>query len=107
VFEAYQAVGEALSLDRLRTNAHQALSDMPFWDRLATRRLLRELEGQQAEATSLALSKGGVDGWMKANTSARTTLVSDIKLYTASNPNFAQFALAADSVRQFMQTVNV
>ena len=104
VFSVYQTVGDALSIDRLRDKATSAIPNMPFWDRLATRRLVRELEGQQAAATRLALGAESSDAWLNSMATSCSTLVKDIKTYTATNPNFAQFTLAAGAVRNFMQT---
>jgi glutamate dehydrogenase len=104
VFATYQTIGEALSIDRLRDKATSAIPNMPFWDRLATRRLVRELEGQQAAATRLALEAESSDAWLKTMATPCSNLVKDIKTYTATNPNFAQFTLAAGAVRNFMQT---
>lgn len=100
--QAYLAVGDMLSLDRLRHVAGQAISDLPYWDRLATRGLARELELLQAEGAKLALHKGTPKKWIKQLDSERTTLLADIKTYTGTKPSFAQFALATDAVRKFM-----
>lgn len=102
---AYLQVGDALSLDRLRAAATTAIADMPHWDRLATRGLIRELEHLQADASQLALVSGDVDSWVSQHGDARSTLLSEVKTYTGSKPSFAQFALAADAMRKFMQTV--
>ncbi len=102
---AYLHIGDALSLDRLRAAATTAISDMPHWDRLATRGLIRELEQLQADAAQLALVSGDTKSWVNTHSAARSTLLSEIKTYTGSKPSFAQFALAADAVRKFMQTV--
>lgn len=101
--DAYLTVGDALSLDRLRTAAEQAMSDMPYWDRLATRGLIRELEQLQSDAALSALRADSVDVWLEQNRSDRSELLKSIKTFTGSQPNFAQFALATDAVRKFMQ----
>ena len=106
VTTAYMAIGDTLSLDRLRAAAEQAISDMPYWDRLATRGLTRELEALQGEVTKLALQADTVSAWLSANESARADLLQDLKKYTGSQPNFAQFALATDAVRKFVQTAS-
>ena len=103
VFSAFQSIGEALHLDRLRASANAALQDMPYWDRLATRRLVGDLEHQQCQAVRIALSAGDAESWLADKASERKQLVADIKTFTASSPAFAQFALAADAVRKFMQ----
>nr|WP_083332414.1 NAD-glutamate dehydrogenase [Hyphomonas sp. Mor2] len=102
---AYLQVGDALSLDRLRAAATSAIAEMPHWDRLATRGLIRELEHLQADATYLALTADDAESWLARHASARTILLSEIKTYTGTKPSFAQFALAADAMRKFMQTV--
>ncbi|MEP1143118.1 MAG: NAD-glutamate dehydrogenase [Henriciella sp.] len=99
---AYLAVGDLLSLDRLRNVAVQAISEMPYWDRLATRGLVRELELLQADGAKLALRRGSAKAWMKDLASERSTLLADIKTFTGTKPSFAQFALATDAVRKFM-----
>lgn len=106
VTQAYIAVGDTLSLDRLRAAAEQAISDMPYWDRLATRGLTRELEGLQAEATKLSLKAESVKAWSQVHDGPRRELLQDLKKYTGSQPNFAQFALAADAVRKFVQAAS-
>jgi len=103
--EAYLQVGDALSLDRLRAAATSAIAEMPHWDRLATRGLIRELEHLQADAAHLALGSGDPEAWLQQHAAARTTLLQEVKTYTGSKPSFAQFALAADAMRKFMQTV--
>ena len=100
---AYLAVGDALSLDRLRTAAGQAQTDMPYWDRLATRGLVRELEQLQSDAAYLALQSDTPQAWVDQYRSGRRDLLSEIKTYTGTKPSFAQFALATDAVRKFMQ----
>ncbi len=107
VITVYLSVGGALALNRLRASAEIAIPSMPYWDRLATRRLIRELRSQQANATKLALQAKSHSTWLQDHKTACSTLVSDIKLYTSNNPNFAQFALAADSVRSFMQSAEL
>ncbi len=99
---AYLAIGDALSLDRLRAAAEQALSDMPYWDRLATRGLMRELEQLQSEATHLALKAESPKAWTQQNRGDLRTLLQEIKTFTGTKPSFAQFALATDAVRKFM-----
>ena len=100
---AYLAVGDALSLDRLRTAADQALLDMPYWDRLATRGLVRELEQLQSDAAHLALQTDTPLSWVDQFRLERRALLGEIKTYTGTKPSFAQFALATDAVRKFMQ----
>ena len=102
----YLQVGDALSLDRLRAAATSAIAEMPHWDRLATRGLIRELEHLQADTSHLALESGAPDAWLSQHSAARSTLLTDLKTYTGSKPSFAQFALAADAMRKFMQTVS-
>ena len=104
--DAYLAAGNALSLDRLRAGAEQAISDMPYWDRLATRGLIRELEQLQSDAAQLALESGSVQDWVKTRKSNIKTLISEIKMFTGTHPSFAQFALATDAVRKFMQSAS-
>ena len=101
---AYLAIGDALSLDRLRAAATSAIADMPHWDRLATRGLIRELEQLQSDAAHLSLGSGDIQAWLEQHSEARSTLLQDVKTYTGSKPSFAQFALAADAMRKFMQS---
>lgn len=103
---AYLQVGDILSLDRLRAAATTAIAEMPHWDRLATRGLIRELEHLQADTSHLALESGDAKTWLSQHGDARATLLADLKTYTGSKPSFAQFALAADAMRKFMQTVS-
>jgi glutamate dehydrogenase len=100
---AYLAVGDALALDRVRNAADQALTDMPYWDRLATRGLTRELEILQSQAAYLALQTETPNAWIDQYRAERRDLLSQIKTYTSTKPSFAQFALATDAVRKFMQ----
>ena len=79
---------------------------MPYWDRLATRGLIRELETLQGDVTKLALKTDNVSAWTRTNESARSALLQDLKKYAGSKPNFAQFALATDAVRKFAQTAS-
>ena len=102
---AYLKVGSALSLDRLRAAATQAIITMPHWDRLATRGLIRELENLQSDAARAALAAEDPRSWLSEHSAARAALLADIKTYTGTKPSFAQFALATDAVRNFMQTV--
>ncbi|MEL7539612.1 MAG: hypothetical protein AAGJ51_01810, partial [Pseudomonadota bacterium] len=106
VAQAYLAIGDALSLDRLRTAAEQALSDMPYWDRLATRGLMRELEQLQSDATQLALQEESPKAWTHRHRRGLKALLQEIKTFTGSKPSFAQFALATDAVRKFMHTAS-
>ena len=103
--KAYLQIGDALSLDRLRAAATSAIAEMPHWDRLATRGLIRELEHLQADAAHQALASGDTKTWVQQHSDARATLLQEVKTYTGSKPSFAQFALAADAMRKFMQTV--
>ncbi|MEM9055310.1 MAG: NAD-glutamate dehydrogenase domain-containing protein, partial [Pseudomonadota bacterium] len=104
VITTFLTVGDALSLDRLRAAAELALGDMPYWDRLATRGLIRDLEQQQSEAAALALQTSDLTTWLEQHAAAYAALLQEIKTYTGTRPSFAQFALAADAVRRFMQT---
>ncbi|MEO0953454.1 MAG: NAD-glutamate dehydrogenase [Pseudomonadota bacterium] len=104
--DTYLAIGDILSLDRLRFAAVQAINEMPYWDRLATRGLIGELEVLQADAAKLAIATSSVSAWAEKFDSARHALLEDIKTFTGTKPNFAQFALATDAVRKFMQTVS-
>lgn len=106
VYAAYQTIGDALGLDRMRGAAYSALRKMPYWDRLATRRLLLELQGLQLDVVRQALSAGGTEKWLGQTAATRRALVNDMRAYTANASAFAQFALAADAVRQFMQTAS-
>ncbi|MEM9570265.1 MAG: NAD-glutamate dehydrogenase [Pseudomonadota bacterium] len=103
VTDTYLGVGDALSLDRLRAAAQAALDDMPYWDRLATRGLIRELEQLQSDATHLALELDTPKAWHAQHRGAVRTLINEIKTFTGSKPSFAQLALATDAVRKFMQ----
>ncbi|MEL6862418.1 MAG: NAD-glutamate dehydrogenase domain-containing protein, partial [Pseudomonadota bacterium] len=102
----FTSVGSALTLDRLRAAAVSALRDMPHWDRLATRGLVRELEDLQSEAAILAFKEQTEQAWLDKHETARSHLLADIKTYTATKPSFAQFALATDAVRKFMQSIS-
>jgi len=104
--QVYLATGDTLSLDRLRHAADLALNHMPYWDRLATRGLIRELEHLQSEAALQALRAGSIAAWIDPHRAALKTVLRDIKTYTGSKPSFAQFALATDAVRKFMQNLN-
>ncbi len=101
--EAYLSVGDALSLDRLRNAASQAIADMPHWDRLALRGLIRELELLQTEVAHQALSMNSISEWTEQFAAQRNALLADIKSYTGSKPSFAQFALATDAIRGFVK----
>jgi glutamate dehydrogenase len=104
--EIYLNVGDALSLDRLRAAAELALNDMPYWDRLATRGLIRELEQLQSDAAQMALALESPKTWLTQHRGDIRNLVSEIKTFTGSKPSFAQFALATDAVRKFMQNAS-
>ncbi len=106
VFATFQSIGETLHLDRLRASAQEALHTMPYWDRLATRRLIRELRSQQSNAVRIALNPDRPDILREAGLNARKQLVADIRTFTANKPGFAQYALAADAVRSFMQSAD-
>jgi glutamate dehydrogenase len=103
---AYLAIGDALALDRLRQAAEQALIGMPYWDRLATRGLIRELEQLQSDATQIALNAEAHSDWVKQHRPAISTVLKEVKTYTRTKPGFAQFALATDAVRKFMHSLN-
>ena len=102
-FATCQTVGDSLFLDRLRAAARQALRTMPYWDRLATRRLVRDLQQLQNEAVHAALETNDPQDWLQANAEQRKELIADLKMYTSNKPVFAQFALATTAVRSFMQ----
>ena len=102
----YLAIGDALAIDRLKQAAEHALSGMPYWDRLATRGLIRELEQLQSDATLIALNAGTCTDWIKLHRTAISMLLTDIRTYTRTKPSFAQFALATDAVRKFMHSVS-
>lgn len=106
VYAAYQTVGEAMGLDRLRGAASTALRKMPYWDRLATRRQMLELQALQLDAVRLALKSGGTETWLAATQGQRRALIAEMRAYTVNAAAFAQFALAADAARQFMQSVH-
>ncbi|MEM1088428.1 MAG: NAD-glutamate dehydrogenase domain-containing protein, partial [Pseudomonadota bacterium] len=102
IFSAFQKVGDTLSLDKLRARAADRISTMPYWDRLATRRLVNDMEGQQVIATQIALSSGTLDDWINANRQTTKALRRQMNTYISGKPGFAQFALAGDAVRTFM-----
>lgn len=106
VFTAFQTVGDALSLDKLRVIATDTVSGMPYWDRLATRRLVRDMEYQQSEATRSALMAESVEHWLSTHADTRKALVGTIKTFVSGRPGFAQFALAGDAVRNFMTDIS-
>ena len=107
VLATTQLIAEALQLDRLSASAQDAAQDMAYWDRLATRRLIRDLQRQLALATRRALQSGGAEDWLKSNVDERKQLNEEVRTFTATNPAFAQFALAADAVRSFMHAADV
>lgn len=102
-FTTCQTVGDSLLLDRLRASAYQALRSMPYWDRLATRRLVQDLQHLQNEAVHAALEKGEAQAWLQEVAPLRKALIADLKMYTSNKPVFAQFTLATTAVRSFMQ----
>ena len=99
---AYLMLGEALGLDRLRNAASQTLGDATYWERLATRRLIEDLRRHQADAAVQALSSGKVENWLSEREAARKTLANQLSMLTSGKANFAQFTIAADAVRNFM-----
>ncbi len=106
VFTAYQVIGEGLAIDRLKASAKDSLPNMPYWDRLATRKLVQDMVQQQAEATRLALQNGGPQKWLSTQDDICRDLTDNIDLLTTANATFAQFALAGDAVREFMRAAS-
>ena len=100
--KAYLMLGETLGLDRLRNAASQTLNDATYWERLATRRLIEDLRRHQAEAAAQALGSGKVETWLSERSAARKTLSEQLAMLTTGKANFAQFTIAADAVRNFM-----
>ncbi len=107
VFETYQTVGHALGLDRLRSSARSHLEQFNYWDRLATRRLIDDMIGQQVDATRLALSSGSPTNWLKTNAAHHSAMASQVKGLTSGDLSFAKFALAGDAVRELMRTMSL
>lgn len=104
-FIAYQRVGEKLGLIQLRNQAKSSLSQMPYWDKLATRKLIRDIESQHLLATQAALRANSVDEWYDKVCSQQQVLTETLAVLVNNTPNFAQLALAADAVRDFMKTI--
>lgn len=97
-------IGDALRVDRLRASAEEALPDLGYWDRVASRRLIDDLMRQQIDVTRQAMDEGGFDAWAGARKRAREDLARTLR--TLSEGHFwslAKFTLATDAVRRFLQ----
>jgi len=105
VFEIHQKVGEALAIEKLIAAAEDGLSGLPYWDRLATRKLLQEMRQQQGDATALSLKSGDPGAWLTRHEDLQSDLVSAISTLASEQASFAQFALAGDAVREFMRAI--
>lgn len=100
----YYKIGDLLHLDRLRTAAEDSLASAPYWDRVATRRLIDELTDLQIGATASALLHGGnAENWMGTRNGARSDLVSGLnELNHDQRWSFSKFALSTDAIRRFL-----
>jgi len=101
--QSFFVVGDALRLDRLRASARAGLIKAGYWDRVAARRLIADLQQQQASEAERVISLGGPSAWLDARADDRKRLV--VMMGTLSKDrvwSFAKFALAADATRQFM-----
>ena len=99
---AYLKIGDALRLDRVRLDAERSMENASYWERLATRRLIEDLRRQQAEAAARALKSGDPDTWLGQCEDQRKTLTQQLNMLSSAKASFAQFTLAADAVRNFM-----
>jgi len=99
----FYAIGDALRLDRLRASAREGLAHAPYWDRVASRRLISELVRLQASAAEDAVRAGSAEAWLSARSENRRQLIATLgNLGKDHSWSFAKFALSTDAVRQFM-----
>ena len=102
---AYFTIGEALELNKVRSSATASLDTAPYWDRLATRRLVDDLVQQQCLATKQALEAGAARDWLNTHNDRRRKLSAQLSELSGNKPTFAQFTLSADAVRSFMRDI--
>lgn len=101
--QSFFVVGDALRLDRLRASARAGLIKAGYWDRVAARRLIADLQQQQASEAERVISLGGPAAWLDARADDRKRLVAMMSTLSKDRVwSFAKFALAADATRQFM-----
>ncbi len=102
--KAYFSIGTHLQIDRLKYEAVQALPDISYWDRIAARRKVFELELMHARATrNVLLAKLDVDSWINKNKLRYTSLASDLgELTWGQSWAFSKFALSVDAIRTFV-----
>jgi len=106
--QVFTSAGEALSLDRLRVIASEALADMPFWDRVATRRFIADMMAQQVRLAKAAIHARGetedpVRAWLADREADRRALIAAIDAKAEDGWSYAKFAIAADDIRRFME----
>jgi glutamate dehydrogenase len=106
--KVFTAAGQALSLDRLRVVASETLAQMPFWDRVATRRFIADMMAQQVRLAKTAIAARGdeddpVAAWLRDREADREALVAAIDAKAEDGWSYAKFAIAADDIRRFME----
>ncbi len=101
VAEAYFRIGDALRLDRLRASAEESLTGAGYWDRVAIRRLIDDINAQQVACTRAALTGPGVEAWLEARAGRRHALLQTLPELTAPGEGaLARLSLASDAVRR-------
>ena len=101
----YFSVGSRLQIDRLKHEAVQALPSISYWDRIATRRKVFELELMHAQATrSVLYANTSVDTWIDRNSARHSSLLSTLgELTWGQSWAFSKFNLSVDAIRKFIE----
>lgn len=100
----YFSVGSRLQIDRLKQEAVYALPSISYWDRIAARRKVFEMELMHTEATQKILTEEiDVDAWIEQNRSLHSSLLSALgDLSWGQTWTFSKFTLSVDAIRQFI-----
>lgn len=103
--KTYFYIGSRLQIDRLKKEAVQALPNISYWDRIAARRKVFELELMHSQATrNILLAKSSAESWISKNKLRYTSLKSNLgELAWGQSWAFSKFNLSVDAIRTFIE----
>ena len=103
--KAYFSIGNLLQIDRLKYDAVGALPDISYWDRMAARRKVFDLELMHSRATrNVLLTPIDVDSWISKNNEHHTSLLAILgELSRGQSWTFSKLALSVDAIKTFIE----